>query len=386
MKEGKRVILHITFDGVFFDILSKSFDALKGYENIYLINNPTGSLKFKFISNPEKVIVAHDNALIIQYLSNPNVDIIFFHGIWPDFFGYYNSIRKDVKTIWFCYGKELYETSPGYPCLIRQKLFQPLSFWFYYKGYIKRFHFLRATIGYILPFYDLLRGKTDRRRLISRMNYIQTPLRIELELLKKKSYFHAKPFKMEGRGIEPEVDRIVFHETGGSILINHSAAYTNNVIDVMHVLQKINLYDRKLVFPIVYGFHQVKELVKKYDGFNGNETIFIEDKLPLQDYELLMASCTHAIYGTLRQQALGNIFNCFRVGVKVFLYRNSMNYKQFKRDGFVIFAIEDINLKELTSPLSKEQAIHNNKLYYSLYGMPQDYLQTQLDTLFDSRS
>ena len=99
-----------------------------------------------------------------------------------------------------------------------------------------------------------------------------------------------------------------------------------------------------------------------------------------------MASCSHAVYGTLRQQALGNIFNCFRTGVKVFLYRDSMNYLQFLKDGFAVFAIEDMTSDDLSTPLSRAEAVRNNHLYYSLYGVPQDYLQTQFDALFDGCS
>lgn len=383
MKDGKKNILHVTFDGVFFDILSSEFEKLEGYSNIYLVlRNPECNNGFKCINNSELITVVHDEKEMDLYFSNPDIDIVFFHGLWPWFYKYYGLIRDDVITIWFCYGQELYETVPGYPCLIRQKLFKPRSFWFYYKDYIKRFHFFRAIIGYVLPFYDLLRGNTDRRHLISRMDYIQTPLRIEYEMLKKLSYFKAKPFKMDGRGIEPEESRIVFHEKGGSILINHSAAFTNNVLDVMKVLSRNNVRGRELLFPIVYGYEEVKEKVKQYEGFNGNKTVFIENKLPLREYEMLMASCTHAIYGTLRQQALGNIFNCFRTGVKVFLYKDSMNYRQLKQDGFAVFAIEDISESELSVPLTKDEAIRNNRLYYSKYGIHSDYLEKQLDLLF----
>ena len=348
-----------------------------------MVLDPRTTVPFTYISNPEQVVIAHNQEELGSYLSKPEIDIVFFHGLWRNYYDCYKYLRKDVITIWFCYGKELYETIPGYPCLIRQRLFKSQSFWFYYKDFIKRLHFIRATIGYVLPFYDLLRGKTNRRKMISRIDYIQTPLRIEYELLSKLSYFKAKPFKMDGRGIEPELNRVVFHEKAGAILINHSAAYTNNFIEIFKSLKQINLSGRKLIFPIVYGFDPVIQLLKKHAGFNGNETVFIENKMPLGEYEALMASCTHAIYGTLRQQALGNIFNCFRTGVKVFLYKGSMNYRQFKRDGFEVFAIEDMTEEELSIPLSKEQAIHNNMLYYSLFGMPQDYLQTQLDQLFE---
>lgn len=380
MKDGKRIILHVSFDGVLFDVISSNFDRLKGYTNLYFV---IGKEELQFIkSDPARLIRFRDIVELETWLKNPDVDIIYFHGLWPQFFNCYDRIRDDVITIWYCYGKELYETLPGYPCLIRTRLFKLKSFWFYYKDFVRRFHFIRAIVGYIIPSYDLLRGNYDRRKLISRMDYVQTPLKIEYEMLKKHSYFKAKPFKMDGRGVDPDERRIVFHESAGCILINHSAAYTNNFIEVMEAVLRCNIKGRTFFFPIVYGSEKVKKLVKQYEGFNGNETVFIEKKLPLDDYERLMASCTHAVYGTLRQQALGNIFNCFRTGVKVFLYRNSMNYRQFKQDGFAIFAIEDMDPKALSTPLSRDEAIRNNRLYYSLYGRPQNYLQTQFDALF----
>ena len=132
----------------------------------------------------------------------------------------------------------------------------------------------------------------------------------------------------------------------------------------------------------MYGWEEVKDKVKEFDGLNGCKAVYIEERLPLEEYENMMSKCSHAIYGTLRQQALGNIFGCFKTGVKVFLYKDSMDYIQFKKDGFVVFAIEDMNFEALSKPLSKEEAMHNNELYYSLYEMPQDYLQKQFDSLF----
>lgn len=383
MKDGKRVILHVTFDGVLFDTISSNFEKLDGYINIFLeigfLNEPV----FKFISNPSLITVARSKEEWLSYFSNPEVDIIYFHGIWPEFYDCAENIGKDKIVIWYCYGKEIYEIVPGYPCLVRQRLFKFRDFFFYYWSFIKRFHFIRSTVGYVLPFYDLLRGKLNRRKLLKRIDYVQTPLMIEQDKLRKLSYFNAKPFKMSGRGIPPKQDRVIFHAGAGSILINHSAAYTNNLLDVMRVLSKIDLHGRNLIFPIVYGWEKVKDKVKEFDGLNGSKSVYIEERLPLEEYENMMAKCTHAIYGTLRQQALGNIFGCFKTGVKVYLYKDSMNYKQFKQDGFVIFPIEEIDYKSLSEPLTRTDAMHNNELYYSLYGInPEDYLQTQFDSLF----
>lgn len=382
MKDGKRVILHVTFDNILFDTISSNFEKLKGYENIFLEIGYKEEVKFKFMSHPELVTVAYSEEEWLSYFSNPEVDIIYFHGLWTDYFRCYNSIGKDKIVIWYCYGKEIYEIVPGYPCLVRQRLFKFRDFFFYYWSFIKRFHFIRSIIGYVLPFYDLLRGKPDRRRLLRRIDYVQTPLMVEQDQLRKLPYFHAKPFKMSGRGVAPKTERVILHDVAGSILVNHSAAYTNNVLGVMRALSKIDLKGRELIFPIVYGWEEVKDKVKEFDGLNGCKAVYIEERLPLEEYENMMSKCTHAIYGTLRQQALGNIFGCFKTGVKVFLYKDSMDYIQFKKDGFVVFAIEDMNFEALSKPLSKEEAMHNNELYYSLYEMPQDYLQKQFDSLF----
>lgn len=382
MKDGKRVILHVTFDNILFDTISSNFEKLDGYINIFLEIGFLEEVQFKFISHPELVTVAYSEEEWLSYFSKPEVDIIYFHGLWQVFFRCYNRIGKDKIVIWYCYGKEIYEIEPGYPCLMRQRLFKSRDFFFYYWSFIKRFHFIRSIVGYILPFYDLLRGKLDRRKLLKRIDYIQTPLMVEQNILRKLPYFNAKPFKMSGRGVAPKPERVVVHDEAGSILINHSAAYTNNVLGVMRALSKIDLHGRELIFPIVYGWDKVKDKVKEYDGLNGCKAVYIEDRLPLEEYENMMSKCTHAIYGTLRQQALGNIFGCFKTGVKVFLYKDSMNYKQFKKDGFVVFSIEEMDFEALSIPMSKTDALHNNELYYSLYDIPEDYLQTQFDSLF----
>ena len=50
---------------------------------------------------------------------------------------------------------------------------------------------------------------------------------------------------------------------------------------------------------------------------------------------------------------------------------------------FFVFSIEEMSLSDLSVPLSKEEAIHNNRLFYALYAAPDNYLQMQLDALVE---
>ena len=70
MKDGKKNILHVTFDGVFFDILSAEFEKLEGYSNIYLVlRNPECNNGFKCINNSELITVVHDEKEMDLYFS-----------------------------------------------------------------------------------------------------------------------------------------------------------------------------------------------------------------------------------------------------------------------------------------------------------------------------
>ena len=70
-----------------------------------------------------------------------------------------------------------------------------------------------------------------------------------------------------------------------------------------------------------------------------------------------------AIFGNIRQEAIGNITKSLSRGVKVFLWKDSIAYKQFVKDGFYIYTIDnDLNEEALKVPLSYEAALHNMSL------------------------
>lgn len=114
---------------------------------------------------------------------------------------------------------------------------------------------------------------------------------------------------------------------------------------------------REIVIPLNYGRMDYAEIVKKVVVTQGESmNIKILDKfLPLDEYHNLLKNCSYAIYGAIRQQAMGNISWAIRQGIKVFLYKDSMIYKHLKNCGIIVYAIEEINEKSFSTPLSKEE-------------------------------
>lgn len=186
---------------------------------------------------------------------------------------------------------------------------------------------------------------------------------IEYDLIKENNFFNAKLF-ME-RGVFRDFDEsLLSHEvpsSDGNILLGNSATFTNNHIDIIELLKDLKIQNRKIIVPLSYGEKKYSEFIKsKVD----DKYQILENFLLFSEYEKLISSCSYAISGAIRQQSIGNINMCLLKGVKVFLYSNSLIYKQLKRDGYIVFSIEeDLNEKELITPLSYDDMIHNQNVF-----------------------
>ena len=111
--------------------------------------------------------------------------------------------------------------------------------------------------------------------------------------------------------------------------------------------------------PLSYGNDEYKKWL--LDNIDESDTIPILDFMPSEDYYKILDSCSYAVFGTIRQQALGNINYAISKGIKVFLYKDSVVYKNNIELGFVVYAIEDMDKASLSTPLSLEEIEQNIK-------------------------
>lgn len=217
--------------------------------------------------------------------------------------------------------------------------------------------------------------------MLSRLDYAFTPLKVELEELKKKHpYIKAKPYILQGfSGKEP----LVLHKDTGNILLEHSANISDNHLDIIAAIisKKLNLQERDIYVPLSYGDERLAERVQEEAKFDGANVHCLMETLPFDEYKKMLDGCTHAIFGMIRQSGLGNIYICFRKGIKVFLFKDSMLYKQFKTDGYDVFSIEDdLNDVSIKEPLTGDQALNNYNIYYRKYRDLGTY-QEQMDRI-----
>ncbi|MDO5760755.1 MAG: TDP-N-acetylfucosamine:lipid II N-acetylfucosaminyltransferase, partial [Bacteroidota bacterium] len=178
--------------------------------------------------------------------------------------------------------------------------------------------------------------------------------------------FSAQPFMYRGGPGFPPEKKYRYLEQYGNVLIGNSLTYENNHLDIFDKLRGINREKRQqLIVPINYGnAYGGKDKFIKLS--NIENTLFITDFMPQKDYFLLLGSVSHAIYGNIRQQAMGNIFWCLRNGIKVYLYKDSVIYKQLKEFGYKVFTIEEeLSETSLKETLSEQDAVHNCDTFFN---------------------
>lgn len=375
MNNGKRVILHLIFDGILFDQVYPRFEQMQEYENMYLLSDLNLDNEMKYIKNKEKVIRVGSLEAWGKIVNDERIDILYLHGLWSNYLEAINYIRDGVKVMWWVYGMEIYENCFGYAPLMRMKIFKPQTFQYVLSKCDSFRSQLRIRCMYEHPdFFDtfkalknLLFGRVNSlKKMLSRIDYAFTPLPVELDELKKKNKcIHAKPFRLQAFKMK---EPIVIHQYPGHILFEHSANISNNHLDVIEAMRHFDLRDRIVHVPLNYGPEDMKETVKANAHFMNAEVDCIEDVMPYDQYRSLIQGCSHAVFGMMRQSGLGNIYLCIRSGVKIFFFKDSMLYKHFMSQGYSVYSIEnDMTDEALRKPLTKEECIHNYELFYKMF-------------------
>lgn len=388
MENNKKVILHIIADSVHFDILSNRFDQMTGYKNIYLFNAFGKISHIQNIKNISKVVIAQNEEEWGKIVGNSNIDIIYFHGLWLESTKAIRYIHEHAIVVWWCFGMEIYETGLGIAPILPIKLYKPKTLHLCLKRTLSHYRSISRLLVYFFPsIFNFLKWIQSPKRvkeiykMLERVNYLFTPLNIEYEEVTHKcKRINAKPFRLVfySKDQKPSPN---YHLTSSALLIDHSAHITNNHLDIFHALRRFNLNSRTLIIPISYGDSYLQKEIKKLSNFNNSKTKFIEGSLPLKDYRNIIGTCSHAFFGGMRQTALGNISYLIRTGVKIFFFKDSILYKHYKKMGFYVYSIESLNEKELITPLSKDEALHNYNLYFKDYGISHETYEQQFDKL-----
>lgn len=312
---------------------------------------------------------------IERLCADSDSDVFIFHALPSLFYNSVLAIPKNRIVIASSWGYDLYDSQNGCPPICPVSLYKP-----YTQSIVDEMEknrqrrirkesgplrtILRPIVHFILQGHyrnKQLHSLQQQKLVLSRINYWATVLPVEFEMIKSNPSVKAAfcPFKYS---ISLSTYPISEPENGNYILLGNSASLTNNHCDVIRVL-----LDRGISYPLhipaAYGNSEyLKELELRLPAL-GVEYHLQKEFIPSSRYCKMVSACKVAVFGHIRQQALGNICLCLFFGKKVFLWKDSLSYLFLKGLGCHIFSIdEDLNTQAIESPLTKAQIQKNQEL------------------------
>ena len=348
-------VLHIVRDDKFFDVVIKNFESDNRLSNKSILIAPNENYKPRFIKSVDKLDLLWYKKQIYNYFITNQYDIVYFHSLTYKDWKIIRLIPKDKIIIWWAWGYDLYNDLYIMRPLIKLDLLKPETNILYKKNKYFLFTVVKRLISalFINIYFEYKRDE-----ILKRIDYFQPVLSIEYKLMQNYSFFRAKElYYNNSREISQTIIENKFKN--GSILLGNSASYTNNHLDVWEYIKNSNIKDSKIIIPLNYGDMSYANEIKNKIRSTENTILFLDSFMPSNEYFSLVNDCSYAVYGVMRQQAMGNINYCLKNGIKLFLYRESIIYKYLKGEGYIVFAIEDIDENSFRIPLTKEETQHN---------------------------
>lgn len=159
------------------------------------------------------------------------------------------------------------------------------------------------------------------------------------------------------------------NQTDILVVVGNSISRTNNHLYSLKYLNSIDSETAKFLLLMSYGDSDEKYKAKVKAAYRmsmGNRVRFVTDYVSLNEFNRMLLSATHFVYGNWRQEAVGNILTAFYLGAKVYLSIHNPLLEYFRSKGFIFFPLEMID-NSFFIPLSTEDKIHNRRLIDELY-------------------
>ena len=348
---GKVRILHIIKDDKFFDPVIAAFRSDERLEHICaLYSEEEKNYRLKYVHNTDNLYI-YNRRHLYSFLQTGMYDVIFFFSLQVERYKLFNYIPTDKIIIWWCWGTELYSGDYGLKPLIPIELYKRQTLAFVKKKNQSFNGLIRHVVNSMIRrfYYSALRKKA-----LGRIDYFQPVLKQEYRMMQSYKYFHAKEFYY------PQCfNYTIIHNppiaSGQGVLIGNSASATNNHVDLWIQVKNHIPTGRRIIIPVAYGYKDYSNYIQSKIHSNMHEIVFMKDFLSQKEYFEIVNTCSYAIFGMMRQQAMGNIYHCLFKGIKIFLYKDSLIYRFLIEDGFIVFAIEEIDNESFITPLTKEE-------------------------------
>lgn len=345
--------LHIIRDDKFAEQTIKGFDKKHQIESKYILFQKKARLKY--LKENQRVIIYRDKKQFVKEIESDKYDVLFFHSLSPVAYWMINYIPSDKVVIWWAWGYDIYGGVMGARLFLQLDGLKKQT-----KILSKNKNIKRLCRDFIGKIWISSLFSRYHKKIIRRINYFEPVRNMDYQLMcEQVPGFSAKEFYSYygNHGNKPLWDRSTLKNQ--SILIGNSATLEENHVDVWESIKGVLPQNMKVIIPLSYGDKEYAQKVKARISTTSVQIDFLDTFLPREEYFALVNNCAYAFFGSIRQHAMGNIYHALNNDIKVFLYKDSVMYDYLINMGFVVYAIEDVNIN-CFCPITEEE--HNQNM------------------------
>lgn len=353
------MILHIVPDDKFIDMAYNMFEKATPNNNEFMV--VTRQKKFKYIKTTPITKITR-KAILGKEFENilKNYEFVVLHTLSNVTKKLVVNSSSNVKFLWvgwgfdyYCYVDKKLLLEKTY--ILKEKLIKERNF--FGKNILRQ---LKNTVEYYTIYY----GIKNTTKVMDKIDYF-APVLYEDYLLVKNQHLEFKPKYIDWNygTLEEDLVKEELHISGTNILLGNSASYENNHIEAIDLLDRLELEGRKIICPLSYGSKDYADRIIAYGTKKLSLTFEpLKSFMEIDQYNKIISSCSVVIMNHIRQQAVGNIVIMMYFGAKIFLNKENPVYTFFKKNGAVIFCMEELTNEQVNNELTEEEKVINREL------------------------
>lgn len=182
--------------------------------------------------------------------------------------------------------------------------------------------------------------------------------------------FHGRYSQLNYVSVEDSIATGLDRAVGSDILVGNSAAPANNHLEVLELLARQDLSDRRVLVPLSYGNQgYAASIISAGTKLLGDHFVPITEFLPLGTYNELLADCGIVLMGSRRQMALGNILRAVWQGAHLALDRQNPVVGYLRERGVNVMLLDEVPTVGLPrEPLPTAQLTANRAFLDEYWG------------------
>lgn len=181
-----------------------------------------------------------------------------------------------------------------------------------------------------------------RKKALRNVKHIITGIKGDYELACEWYGINAEYITVEGNGYpyncQGEKSEIVYKDSLQKVLLGNSASLSNNHLQALKQLKKVDNGKMEIVTPLSYGGSSkyVQQVVSKGKELFGERFLPLTEFMKIEKYNEILNGVDIAFFYHDRQEAFNNTLSLLGAGKKVFMRPKSTLWQYFNEKGIKV--------------------------------------------------